>query len=116
MSTLPTGSAGSDQSIGDQFIASSVDTINRFPDCFAVDSGTPPWREAEAESTGERRPSIPRREDAKKRAQLNQNWRKQNVTEEGDTKKGNLYVYGSQDRNYADNPRFLDLGSNPCLF
>ncbi|CAM2112544.1 unnamed protein product [Caretta caretta] len=35
------------------------------PDHSAVDSGTPPGREAEAESTGEQQPSIPRREDAK---------------------------------------------------
>ncbi|EMP41114.1 hypothetical protein UY3_01647 [Chelonia mydas] len=31
MSTLPAGSAGSDRSIGDRFIASSVDVINRSP-------------------------------------------------------------------------------------
>ncbi|CAM2101142.1 unnamed protein product [Caretta caretta] len=35
------------------------------PDHSAVDSGTPPGREAEVKSTGERRPSIPRREDTK---------------------------------------------------
>ncbi|CAM2101573.1 unnamed protein product [Caretta caretta] len=43
---------GSDRSIGDHS---------------AVDSGTPPRQEAEAVSTGERRPSIPHREDAKLR-------------------------------------------------
>ncbi|EMP38275.1 hypothetical protein UY3_04484 [Chelonia mydas] len=31
MSTLPAGSAGSDLSTGDRFIASSVDVINRSP-------------------------------------------------------------------------------------
>ncbi|CAM4637328.1 unnamed protein product, partial [Lepidochelys olivacea] len=51
-STLPAGSAGSDRSIGDHS---------------AVDSGTPPRREVEAVSTGEQRPSIPHREDAKLR-------------------------------------------------
>ncbi|EMP35924.1 hypothetical protein UY3_06890 [Chelonia mydas] len=35
------------------------------PDCSVVDSGTPPWREAEAESTGKRPSSIPQCEDAK---------------------------------------------------
>ncbi|EMP32007.1 Exocyst complex component 1 [Chelonia mydas] len=35
------------------------------PNRSAVDSGTPPRHKAEAESTGERRPSISRREDAK---------------------------------------------------
>ncbi|XP_043384059.1 zinc finger protein 34-like [Chelonia mydas] len=52
MSTLPAGSAGSDRSIGDRS---------------AVDSRTPRRREVEVVSTGERRPSIPRREDAKLR-------------------------------------------------
>ncbi|CAM2096047.1 unnamed protein product [Caretta caretta] len=60
MSTLPAGSAGSDRSIGDRFITSSVVIHDRS----AVDSGTPPQREAEAESTGERQPSIPHGEDA----------------------------------------------------
>ncbi|CAM2113453.1 unnamed protein product [Caretta caretta] len=49
MSTLPAGS---------------------IPDHYAVDSGTPPGREAEAESTGERWPSIRRREDANKKDQI----------------------------------------------
>ncbi|EMP23850.1 hypothetical protein UY3_19100 [Chelonia mydas] len=31
MSTLPAGLAGSDRSIGDRFITSSVDAINRYP-------------------------------------------------------------------------------------
>ncbi|CAM2097422.1 unnamed protein product [Caretta caretta] len=35
------------------------------PDRSAVNSGIPPRREAEAESTGERQPSILRHEDAK---------------------------------------------------
>ncbi|EMP25002.1 Phosphatidylinositol-4-phosphate 3-kinase C2 domain-containing subunit gamma [Chelonia mydas] len=38
------------------------------PDRSAVDSGIPPGREAEAESTGERQRSIPHREDVKDRA------------------------------------------------
>ncbi|EMP29922.1 hypothetical protein UY3_12914 [Chelonia mydas] len=33
------------------------------PDCSAIDSCTPPWREAEAESTGERQQSTLCRED-----------------------------------------------------
>ncbi|CAM2119822.1 unnamed protein product [Caretta caretta] len=63
MSTLPAGLAGSDQSIGDRFIVSSVDAINRFPDRSAVISGTPPRREAEVESMGEWWPLIPHRKE-----------------------------------------------------
>lgn len=45
--------AGSNQSIRDWFIASSVDAIKSIPDRSAIDSGTPLWREVEVELTGE---------------------------------------------------------------
>ncbi|EMP25446.1 Hormonally up-regulated neu tumor-associated kinase [Chelonia mydas] len=60
LSTLPAGSMGSDRSSGGRFIMSSLDAINRPP---PFDSGTPPEREAQAESTGEHELSTQRSED-----------------------------------------------------
>ncbi|EMP35784.1 Melanocortin receptor 3 [Chelonia mydas] len=65
MSSLPAGSAGSDQSSGDRFIVSNLDAINQHtpPELSPIDSCTPAPREAQAESTGEQQESTHRGED-----------------------------------------------------